>query len=542
MVCVFRCPGCSSNMTFNAEKQKLECTACGTEVAVEEYNAAEITLDGGQKCGDDMSSYRCPGCGAEMLTENLQVTCNCSYCGTGMAVFGGGEEKVMPEKVIPFSVTEEQAFNYFCKWWTDHDTMPEFNRNKMKLEMHPMYLPVWLLDANVHTDMSAIVSRMENIDELANIYRNVDRNIMMGSRSAIDRISDKEKVTRRYLIRKAIKSKFNGVPTNASYHFSSTRFQGIEPYDYSKLQDFSAAYLSGYPAEQYSVEMRDVVPKTIKRVLDFGEDQCRTYILGSGVGISEIETDVDVLGTVELREACYALVPVWICSYVFGGKKRMVYVNGQTGKADGDIVVQKDRTKIDYILLLLISVWEYLGILVLGHAFLAPMIGGMSAITGLATGLAVGKYFSGMFFCMLICLALQYVPIKNSGRRRRYTHYSPAELQRMDMYDDIEYRKMDKKDPKKVSIRKFIIGTVLFFAGIIWYASEASAVQKLNPGYTLSAVFPMLLLISVIFGAATTYVFMRNYLQEQTKQEVAEYQDYLKAANTVILESSEQKL
>ena len=258
MVCVFRCPGCSSNMTFNAEKQKLECTVCGTEVAVEEYDAAEITLDGGQECGDDMSSYVCPGCGAEMLTENLQVTCNCSYCGTGMAVFGGGEKKVMPEKVIPFSVTEEQAFNYFCKWWMDHDTLPEFNRNKMKFEMHPMYLPVWLLDANVHTDMSAIVSRMEN----------------------------KEKVTRRYLIRKAIKSKFNGVPTNASYHFSSTRFQGIEPYDYSKLQDFSAAYLSGYPAEQYSVEMRDVVPKTIKRVLDFGEDQCRTYILGSGVGIS----------------------------------------------------------------------------------------------------------------------------------------------------------------------------------------------------------------------------------------------------------------
>ena len=43
-------------MTFRVEKQKLVCDVCGKEVSVDEYDAGEITLDGGTKCGSDTSS------------------------------------------------------------------------------------------------------------------------------------------------------------------------------------------------------------------------------------------------------------------------------------------------------------------------------------------------------------------------------------------------------------------------------------------------------------------------------------------------------
>ncbi len=113
MICIFKCPGCASNMRFNEQKQKMECPTCGVDVSVEDYDAKEIELDGGQKCGDDTSIYRCPSCGAEMLTENLQVTYSCRWCGTEMAVFGNMENKIRPEKVIPFSISKEQAINHF---------------------------------------------------------------------------------------------------------------------------------------------------------------------------------------------------------------------------------------------------------------------------------------------------------------------------------------------------------------------------------------------------------------------------------------------
>ncbi len=78
MICIFKCPGCDSNMTFHVEKQKLECDVCGTELAVEDYDAGEMPLDGGKKSGDETSSYLGPTCGAELLNKSEEALCTCS--------------------------------------------------------------------------------------------------------------------------------------------------------------------------------------------------------------------------------------------------------------------------------------------------------------------------------------------------------------------------------------------------------------------------------------------------------------------------------
>lgn len=518
MICIFKCPGCDSNMTFNVEKQKLECSVCNTEVAVEDYDAGEVTLDGGEKCSDETSSYCCPTCGAEMLTGTAQATCTCSYCGTGMAVFGSGVGKMSPEKIIPFTISKAQAEAYFKQWWMEHDTMPEFQMQKMKLDIQPMYLPVWLLDANVRSDVSAIVKRIETVDEDAYPryqYGTSDLGDLMNRNDAISRISDKQRITRRYLIRKLVDSKFDRVPNNASYHFSATRFQGIEPYDYNFLEDFEPAYLSGFPAEQYSVEIKDVIPRTIKRVKDFGEDQCRKYILGSGAGVSEIETKVLSNGAVELKEACYALVPVWICSYFYNKKRYSVYVNGQTGKADGEVIVGEERTTVSFILMLLSAFGEYLGLLFLLDALLLRFlrIGGMNVVLVIV---GVALFISQILF----------------GKGNLVDDKA---LEGFEWKSDIEYNKRAANDPKRVKVKKTIIGILCLIVGMIVCSTSGQAARILHN-------LPELLGVSFLAGIFWTMWFMKKHVGRTVQREEAEYTDYVKAAQTVILESSEKPI
>lgn len=513
MICIFKCPSCDSNMTFNVEKQKLECTVCSTEIAVDDYDAGEMTLDGGKKCGDETSSYRCPTCGAEMLTETEQATCTCSYCGTGMAVFGSGEGKVSPEKIIPFTISKAQAEAFFKQWWMEHDTMPEFQMQKMKLDIQPMYLPVWLINANVRSDVSAMVKRTELVGENNPFGRASDLSGMLMRNDAISRLSDKQKITKNYLIRKLVESKFDRVPNNASFHFSSTKFQGIEPYDYDFLEDFEPAYLSGFPAEQYSVEIKDVIPRTIKRIKDFGEKQCDNFILGSNAGVSEIERKILSSGTVELKEVCYALVPVWVCSYFYNKKRYSVYVNGQTGKADGEVLVGEEKTILSFILLFLSAFGQYFGILFLLDVVLLRFTG-KGSIEVLLT--LIG------FFSFLIWIVI--------GNFKKSS-------EDMEWKAEIDFNKRAKTDPKRVRMKNFIIGIICFFIGAIICGTFGKI-------FLITILSNLLELLGLAFlpGIIWTVWFMSKHVNRSLQKEEVEYTDYIKVAQSVILESSEKVL
>lgn len=516
MICIFKCPSCDSNMTFNVEKQKLECAVCSTEIAVDEYDAGEMTLDGGKKCADETSSYRCPTCGAEMLTETEQATCTCSYCGTGMAVFGSGEGKVSPEKIIPFSISKAQAEAFFKQWWMEHDTMPEFQMQKMKLDIRPMYLPVWLINANVRSDVSAIVKRTEIVGVKDLFGKTSELSYMMARNDAISRLSDRRKETKNYLIRKLVESKFDRVPNNASYHFSSAKFQGIEPYDYDFLEDFEPAYLSGFPAEQYSVEVRDVIPATIKRVKEFGEKQCDQFILGSGAGVSEMERKVLSQGTVELREACYALVPVWVCSYFYKKRRYSVYVNGQTGKADGQVLVGEEKTVGNFIFLLLSAFAQYFGLLFLLNVLVLrwTKVGSIDVLLTVLGGF----------------LFLGWVIVQRAKEIFDDTS-EDAEWKA-----DIKYNQRAKTDPKRARLKKSIIGSICIVIGMfICLSSDEIFVSKILHN------LPELTGLAFLPGIIWTVWFMNKRAKQSVQKEEAEYTDYLKAAQSVILGSSEQE-
>ncbi|MDE6714000.1 MAG: TFIIB-type zinc ribbon-containing protein [Lachnospiraceae bacterium] len=510
MICIFKCPGCNGNMTFDIEKQLLVCQSCGTEIDAEDYDEKQIVFEGGQEYGEDIICYRCPTCSAEVEVDSSQATCTCSYCGIEMAVFAGENGRMAPEKIIPFELDQGAAEVAFNKWWLEHDTMPEFNRKKMKFTIQPMYLPVWLINANTKTDMSAVVRR-EEMSGGTYSYSGT-QNAQWSMRNDNLTFSDRDKRTRNYLIHKSLYSKFFKVPSNASYHFSSTRFFGIEPYNYMKLEDFAPGYISGLPAEHYSIEASDVIPRALKRIKGFGVEQCKTYILGSNTGESEIVEEAGCIQSIELKQVIYAMVPVWICSYTFMGKKHMVYVNGQTGKTDGEVVSSRERLNSYAVTLFLSTFLEYFVLLI----FLLSMNGldfeNVAMLWGIFIAFFVGSLTGNL-------------PNKLTRNRN-------GKKETVEMYADIEYVKKDFVKPGNIMIRRVAIGT-LFLPIAVAFSRSPGLPSSSSPH------MPEAALLSLVLSVAWTALFMGIHVKKEKEQKPAEYNDYLNMSITDILESSE---
>ena len=505
-------------MTFDIEKQMLVCQSCGTEIDAEDYDEKQIVFEGRQEYGEEIVSYRCPTCSAEVEVDRSQATCTCGYCGIEMAVFSGEDGRMAPEKIIPFALDQTEAEVAFTKWWLEHDTMPDFNRKRMKFTIQPMYLPVWLVNANTKTDMSAVVRRVETVGGVYS-YGGTQDSLWSTKRDNMT-FSDRDKRTRNYLIHKSLYSKFFKVPSNASYHFSSTRFAGIEPYNYAKLEDFTPAYLSGLPAEHYSIEANDIIPRALSRIKKFGAEQCKTYILGSHTGESEIVDEAGCIQSIELKQVSYAMVPVWICSYMYLGKRHMVYVNGQTGKTDGEVVSSAERLKSQALTLGLSTYLAYFSFLLFALSLYVVAI----KLNGV--GLEYVFMIWMAFIWLFIASLSGNLPAKMSRKRN-------GKNESVDMYADIDFVKKDFAKPINITVRRILLGVVLLPVAVAF--SNSKRLPAPSSSRMLEAAF-LALVLSVVW----TGLFMKLHVEKEKEQKPAEYNDYLNMSVTDILESSEQ--
>ena len=112
--------------------------------------------------------------------------------------------------------------------------------------------------------------------------------------------------------------------------------ESIEPYDLSAAVPFSAAYLPGYMADKYDVDVETSIDRANERIKRSTENA----FLSTVNGYKSIQV-VDSNISLENGRARYALYPVWLLNTVWNGKKFSFAVNGQTGKIAGDLPMDK---------------------------------------------------------------------------------------------------------------------------------------------------------------------------------------------------------
>lgn len=338
MICIFKCVSCGDKMVFSPEKQAMVCPTCGSVCEMESYNMSDVTYEGAKAMDGDITLLHCPGCGAKVSIKEGNAKMHCAYCDAELATFAEGKDIISPEKIIPMMLTKEDAIGKLVGWWDKHTTMPELDMKKLKMSFQDMYVPVWLIDMDSYTDIEAKVNCY-----IGNMYNHMDfvRNM-----------------------RKVIRNKYTRVPFDASCHIQDEQFYNIEPFNYGDMKDFNAGYLSGHMAECYHVAPEDTLPRAIGRIKELAIDFCKGDMEsdpdgGSIIDLHHLESDVTPSHIV------YALVPVWVCMYTYGGKIRNVYINGQTGKVDGEVLFTGRVYERNVLMYALSNIWMIGSVLLL---------------------------------------------------------------------------------------------------------------------------------------------------------------------------------
>lgn len=115
--------------------------------------------------------------------------------------------------------------------------------------------------------------------------------------------------------------------------------ESIEPYDYSLLQPFDMAYLSGYLADKYDVPAEQGESRIRQRVDSTMNMEMQVTLLGYDTVLPTSRQ-----ARISNSRARYVLLPVWILSTNYRGKLYTFIMNGQTGKLTGTLPACPKRT------------------------------------------------------------------------------------------------------------------------------------------------------------------------------------------------------
>ena len=209
--------------------------------------------------------------------------------------------------------------------------MPDsFKSNNRIKEIQAMYVPFWLFD-------SAIMASASFRAERDNIYETADEIITETSVYDCERTGS---------------MKFERIPVDGSERMDDTYMESIEPFDYSELVPFSAAYFTGFLAEKYDVDAEVSAPRADKRVTESA-----LGVLESTVeGYDRCSLDGEPCIIKEDGTVSYAMVPVWILTTKYEGKPYTFMMNGQTGKVIGSLPIDKRKATLYPLAASLISV------------------------------------------------------------------------------------------------------------------------------------------------------------------------------------------
>ncbi|MEM1094744.1 MAG: hypothetical protein AAGJ10_09080 [Bacteroidota bacterium] len=350
----FPCGQCGADLKFAPGQEALQCPYCGhlndvpvdDEVAVEELDF-RAHLEAARAASEVVETMvvDCPSCGAETTLAEGVVADECPFCGSSLVRTAHAERIIKPQAVLPFRVTDREARAAFGKWvkglWFAPNKVKEFAREEGGLS--GMYIPYWTYDSDTKTRYTG------------------QRGDYYYTTQTYTAVEDGKTVTKTRQVRHTrwrsasgtVRNVFDDVLVPGSTSLPRKLLDALEPWDLEALAPYDDAYLSGFRAEAYAVNleagfrqaqqiMAVTIDQTIRR--DIGGDEQR---------IHRKNTDY--------RDITFKhiLLPVWVSAYRFDDKVYRFIVNARTGEVKGERPWSWIKITLAVIVVLIIAAVVY---------------------------------------------------------------------------------------------------------------------------------------------------------------------------------------
>lgn len=316
-------------MVFDPNTQTLKCEHCGNTLEivkdkdVVEHDIAEGFAAAETVGADEQAAYRCDNCGANVVMNADEIANICPFCGTSHIAKLGSFSGLRPQVVVPFCVGASDAAEFAKKWAKKRIFAPrKFKKSLSPDKTHGVYEPCFTFDSDT---FSTYVGRV-------------------GDRHTRTVGSGKNRRTETYIVYRHVSGTyskfFDDVTVAANDNFTQKELRAVSPFRLSDACVYESKYLSGFVAEKYNKDL----PESWNDAKKMMDETIRENIKNS------LHCDVIDYLNISTRHSSvtykYVLLPVYVISYTYGGKRYGIKVNGSTGKAHGKTPLSPVRVAI----------------------------------------------------------------------------------------------------------------------------------------------------------------------------------------------------
>ena len=320
-----KCPTCAANIFYQPQVQGLVCRSCGNiykPSTLEKIGSFGFSIEhdysGDNEVSDDDKKRHeivCNSCGAVMIADDNMMSTMCAFCGSPALITRRMTREFKPDYIVPFKIDRETAEKNLMQWIKTRKLNPRGFKTRSRLtKMIPVYVPFWLLDCGVNTDLYGT-----------------------GSKVGRDKVS-------KLNVRAVAKYYVKNVPFDASLKIANKLMEAIEPFDFSGMVKFENRYLQGFYADKYDQTPFEMMDRFIKRLDKISLDLTDTIATKYDSFEPSPEKTFTWMSETSIK---YCLLPVWFMTVDFDGSNLQFAVNGQTGEASGQAPTNSAIDKFD---------------------------------------------------------------------------------------------------------------------------------------------------------------------------------------------------
>ncbi len=324
----FPCDNCGADFRFDPVAGQLSCDHCGNTGhmtnggavhAIKELDfrtALQAELPNADI--EEMRVSKCPNCAAQVEFEPDVHAAECPFCATPVVTDTGTHRHIKPRGLLPFAMNEDAARTAMTDWlgglWFAPSGLQSYARKGRK--MQGIYVPYWTFDANTKSNYTG---------ERGIIYYETQTVMRDGKRTQVQVAK-----TRWSRAAGRVARFFDDVLVLASTSLPKKFTDALEPWDLSAMEPYSPAYLAGFRAEGYSIELEDGFSEARARMDAQIARDVKFDIGGDRQRIHDIQTQIN---RVTFK---HVLLPVWLAAYKYRGNTYRFVVNGRTGRVQGE--------------------------------------------------------------------------------------------------------------------------------------------------------------------------------------------------------------
>ena len=281
------CTQCGAPAQFDIIRQMYLCQYCGGTVGIREalqqkqgYRSMQADKLKKDVSRFELFSATCSGCGATVVFEENEALSNCAFCGRSLVRSAYLNTKNLPESVIPFALTQEEAAQRLTEWCNKNRSKSEARKLRSMIpQLKGFYLPYEMIRGPVHMG----VSRMDG--------------------------------TRRYPVEGFLNNEF----VNRSRQLDNLLLDGMEPFDIEQLTEFDFSYVAGQRVKISDISDADLQYRAEEEAASAYTPSVRKTLCTKAVDVYSHINDA-------------VRLPVLLPVYYISDGNLMAAVNGQTGK------------------------------------------------------------------------------------------------------------------------------------------------------------------------------------------------------------------